>query len=49
MLAHATMIRDELERHFHSEDCAELRGRFQCIERALSQAEPTAPEGTAEK
>ncbi|MFO0561197.1 MAG: DUF2254 domain-containing protein [Polyangiales bacterium] len=49
LLAHATMIRDELERHFHSEDCAELRGRFQCIEGALSQTEPTAREGTAEK
>ena len=36
LLAHATMIRDELEKHFHGEDCAELRGRFECIDRALA-------------
>lgn len=47
--AHATLIREELERHFHSEDCEELRGRFECIDRALSGQKPTAHECTAEK
>jgi uncharacterized membrane protein len=50
LVAHAKMIREELEKHFHSEDCAELHGRFECIDRAVGSAnKPTATEVAAER
>jgi hypothetical protein len=37
ILAHARLIRDEIEKHFHGDDCEELHARYRGVEAALER------------